>query len=528
MLTLEKIHSQSYRVTAPRGKAKDRDYIFKSLFWKHSKHVEGYIFAQAFRDGRWNGKQNNFSATNIRAGFLRETIETLNQSGEQWTWKDEEKTNEDIIDFEEFKLFCTTLIKTINPSYKKKHGFELAIRDYQINTAYKAVTESIGIVEHATGAGKSLTIAFVIGYLFHTKRIGKLTIMIPRQQLITQFKNDLLDFGFSKDIIGVLFGKKKETEKPITIATYQTLSKLIDTSTGKYFFESQDALIYDEVHTASSKSGTNATLEFKNSKYFFGFTGTLPENELDRDVIHSLFGDVLDSRKLKELNEEYDAVTKVKVGMLEFNYGRKSAMDKIKRGVSQMGWLDEVAFLHDDDEFRNRYILNTIWKTQKLKKNIVVLVKNIAYGEKIFDKLNGVCDNIFCIFGSGKESKELEERDKIVEECRKSDENYIIVTNFQIFAVGINIPNIHQLFLIDAGKSKITVCQSIGRGVRRMNDKNEVFILDCYADLKYSSQHGRKRKKLYEAEGFQIFEKTIYKDEENEVRDRIKKLKKEK
>ena len=78
--------------------------------------------------------------------------------------------------------------------------------------------------------------------------------------------------------------------------------------------------------------------------------------------------------------------------------------------------------------------------------------------------------------------------------------------------------------MIDAGKSKINVAQTIGRGVRKAQDKTDVLILDCSCDLKYGDRHGRKRKKLYVEEGFMVMEKNIYRDEDVKLMQNIKSL----
>jgi superfamily II DNA or RNA helicase len=158
-------------------------------------------------------------------------------------------------------------------------------------------------------------------------------------------------------------------------------------------------------------------------------------------------------------------------------------------------------------------------------RNIIVLVKNIEYGEKMYREIRKRTNqNTYVIFGSGEEKIKLDERDEVIQKCKKSKKPYIIVTNFQIFSMGVNLPNVNLVAMIDAGKSKITVAQTIGRGVRRTGEKNQVFILDCYADLKYSHNHGLKRKKLYRDEGFRVLEKEVTIEEEDTIKN-LKKLK---
>jgi superfamily II DNA or RNA helicase len=529
MITVEKVNAQHYKVIAERGQTQERNAILKRLVFKHRKRQKGYMFTPKYRSGEWDGFINIYSCSNIRAGFIEETINELNESGCEWQWKEEPKnipcSNPEVLryDYEEFKNYCVKVIDTVKESFKEKNGVDLEIRDYQINASYKALCQSLGVVLHATGSGKSLTIAFILGYLLFKNEIDRATIIVPRQQLITQFRSDLIDFGFSENAIGMLFGKKKDLSKTITIATYQTLSGLIDTPSGEDFFRSQGMCICDECHTATTKSVTNSILEFHNADFFFGFTGTLPEDEVGKETLYSMFGYVIDERKLKELNEDYDAVTPVVVGMLEFNYGLKSLMSNARRGSSTSAYHHENEFLQDDWEFRNSEIVDIIIKNKKLGKNIIILIKTISYGERIFKELEKRDkDNVFCIFGSGSQKKDLEERDIIVNDCKEKEDPYIIVSNFAIFSTGINIRNIDMIVFCDGGKSKISIGQSVGRGVRKFTDKDEVLILDCYADLKYSSQHGMKREELYKQEGFKVMKKIIYKDDMKGMSNKLK------
>jgi superfamily II DNA or RNA helicase len=316
-----------------------------------------------------------------------------------------------------------------------------------------------------------------------------------------------------------------QTSRKITVASKDTLVGMIDTPTGDDYFESNHLVICDECHGASSKTVTKCIGAFHNMKFQFGFTGTLPEDELDREIVSSHFGKVLDEKKLKELENKYDAVSNVTVGMLKFNYGKKSFISRTSFDESHNEWVEEVKFIQGDDDFRNPYIVKTIVDNHEKGRNIVVLVKNIEFGEKIYREIRKRTDqNTYVIFGSGEESVKLTERDKIIKKCKKSKKPYIIVTNFQIFSMGVNIPNLNLVAMVDAGKSKITVAQTIGRGVRKTDDKDQVFILDCYADLKYSHNHGLKRKKLYAEEGFKVLEKEVTIEDEDLIKN-IEKLK---
>jgi superfamily II DNA or RNA helicase len=73
----------------------------------------------------------------------------------------------------------------------------------------------------------------------------------------------------------------------------------------------------------------------------------------------------------------------------------------------------------------------------------------------------------------------------------------IIVATYGVAAVGINIPRIFNLVLIEPGKSFVRVIQSIGRGIRKAEDKDHVQIWDVTSTCKFAKRHLTKRKQFY-------------------------------
>jgi superfamily II DNA or RNA helicase len=528
MFILKKNNSQNYSLIAERGKASERDKAVQTIIFRHRKKVPGYQFSGKYKSGIWDGAVYNFKPSSIRAGFLQETIEHLNTFQVPWKWENNKSPDflpfyiDNEFDQNEFSNFCSTYIGSLSKTFKEKVGRELEVRDYQISSAFKALTQKLGIILHSTGSGKSFTISIILAFLFYKKLITKAVIIVPRQSLTTQFKNDLITFGFDESKIGLVLSSQKQTSRPITIIMNQSLRMMEETSIETDFLNLVDFVVCDEVHTAAAKTVTNSIIKFKNSKYFLGFTGTLPESELDRDIINSLFGYVIDEQNVKDLSG--DVLAEVTVGILTFNYGTKAKESRKIRSESTRGWNEEVNFLQNDDSFRNKHITNIVYQNYLKGGKIIVLVKNTEYGLKLFKKLSDLgVKNIFWIEGS----VSLKERDTIIETCRNSKEEYVIVTNFSIFSVGINIPNIDLVIFADSSKSKITVAQSIGRGIRKTSTKTKVNILDCSCDLKYGAKHGRKRKQLYQDEGFKVVEKIIsIDDENNELANKINNLRK--
>ena len=90
----------------------------------------------------------------------------------------------------------------------------------------------------------------------------------------------------------------------------------------------------------------------------------------------------------------------------------------------------------------------------------------------------------------------LQDRKDQYEEIGEAD-NKVLIATYGVASVGINIPRIFNLILIEPGKSFIRVIQSIGRGIRKAKDKDFVQIWDITSTCKFAKRHLTQRKKFY-------------------------------
>jgi superfamily II DNA or RNA helicase len=147
---------------------------------------------------------------------------------------------------------------------------------------------------------------------------------------------------------------------------------------------------------------------------------------------------------------------------------------------------EELKYLVTNKD-RMKYISKLI-KTISESGNTLVLVNRIDSGKFLVDELEG---SVF-ISGAVKTKDRKDEYDEI-----KTSDNKIIVATFGVAAVGINIPRIFNLVLLEPGKSFVRVIQSIGRGIRKAEDKDFVQIWDLTSTCKWAKRHLTERKKFY-------------------------------
>ena len=86
--------------------------------------------------------------------------------------------------------------------------------------------------------------------------------------------------------------------------------------------------------------------------------------------------------------------------------------------------------------------------------------------------------------------------------------NSILVASYGTCSTGINIKNIHNIIFTSPSKSVIRVLQSIGRGLRKSNQKDKVMVYDiadnlCYKKWRnHTMRHLDERVKIYNNEKF--------------------------
>ena len=120
--------------------------------------------------------------------------------------------------------------------------------------------------------------------------------------------------------------------------------------------------------------------------------------------------------------------------------------------------------------------------------NTLILVDRISAGELLNQSIP---DSVF-ISGSTKNPERKEHYDEV-----STAKNKVIIATYGVASVGINIPRIFNLVLIEPGKSFVRVIQSIGRGIRKAEDKDNVQIWDITSSCKFAKRHLTQRKKFY-------------------------------
>jgi len=345
--------------------------------------------------------------------------------------------------------------------------------------------------EVATGAGKTIMTAA----LSHTiENYGRSIVIVPNKSLVVQTEADYINLGLD---VGVYFGDRKELGHTHTICTWQSLNYLVKNKDDidnaeklQTFMEDLICIIIDEVHQAKADVlKTMLTGLFANVPIRWGLTGTIPKEQFASQSLFVSIGPVINKLAASELQDRgVLANCHVNIVQLQDHVEFTNYQSELKHLLEDKTRLDTIAQL----------ILNV-----KETGNTLVLVDRVNAGKELIDRLPDA------VFVSG-ETK-LTERKEEYDEFATSDDKVAVAT-YGVAAVGINIPRIFNLVLVEPGKSFVRVIQSIGRGIRKAEDKDFVQIWDITSSCKFSKRHLTKRKEFYREANYPFsIEKLQYK-----------------
>jgi superfamily II DNA or RNA helicase len=355
-------------------------------------------------------------------------------------------------------------------------GQPIVLRDYQVEVINKFLHAPQSIQEIATGAGKTIITATLSKLC---EPYGRTVIIVPNKSLVTQTEEDYKNIGVD---VGVYYGDRKQLNRTHTICTWQSLNNLMKaskdglaTTTMSEFAEDVACVIVDEVHMAKADVLKQLlTGPFAHCTIRWGLTGTVPKEDYNQKSLSVSIGQVAHRISASELQDK-GILANCHVNIIQ-----------TEDFVAYKTYQEEQKYL-TTTKTRMGFVANEI-KDIAQSGNTLILVNYVKTGEL----LEELIDDAVFVSGKTKVQDRKEEYDEI-----KTASNKIIIATYGVAAVGINIPRIFNLVLIEPGKSFVRVIQSIGRGIRKAQDKDHVQIWDITSTAKFAKRHLTARKKFY-------------------------------
>ncbi len=447
----------------------------KHLVNKFKYQIPYARYLPAYKLGRWDGTVSFFGLGGTTyVSMLEEVLVELDNKGVYVEVEDLREQTQ--LKFNKINENYWKDQGTVWPEGHQMAGEPIVLRDYQLDVVNNFLANPQALQEVATGAGKTIITA-TLSHL--CEPYGRSLVIVPNKSLVTQTEEDYRNCDLD---VGVYYGDRKELGHTHTICTWQSLNILSKKTknheaaiTFQEAMEDVKCIIVDEVHQAKADVLKQLlTQNFAHVPIRWGLTGTIPKEQFEFQGIRAGLGEVIGQISAKELQDK---------GVLANCHVNIVQTDDVQAFGN---YQEELKYLTTNEK-RIEWVASLVEKIAQ-NGNTLVLVDRISAGNMLQSNI----ENSTFVSGVTKTDERKEHYDEI-----KTATNKVIIATYGVAAVGINIPRIFNLVLIEPGKSFVRVIQSIGRGIRKAEDKDHVQIWDITSRCKFAKRHLTQRKKFY-------------------------------
>lgn len=464
-------------------------------------------------------------------GLWKEAVKAMESEGIEYTIDNIDEMIDRGIDQVKLNTFVELLLDGVTTDT----GDQIAPRDYQFESAYRALKYKYCTQELATSAGKTIIFYIYICYLKAKRHINKngkkALIVVPKVGLLNQtydafvkeYNNGLIELNIMR--LGDKYKFKKELfdDCELLITTYQSLSNIEDPQLYKQF----NVVCIDEAHSASGASISTILKLSTNARYRFGLSGTISvKTEYSQQFkVQEYLGPlclIVTSSFLQE--NGYSPNIEIKMLKLIHPMNKEiGKMDLLRQSYKTTGlpegYVDAKEFGKAMFEMEKQYLYTSERRLQvignlvrKLPGNTLILFNNIkdGYGVRIQEAVQQVKEKVYYIDGS----VETDDRADF-QQSMEANEGVVIVASYGTFSTGLNLKRLHNIIFAESSKSEITIRQSIGRGMRKYFEKNLVYVFDLCDEFEgvtvpnYMMEHAKVRESIYSNHKFVYSERDV-------------------
>ncbi|MFA5023377.1 MAG: DEAD/DEAH box helicase [Patescibacteria group bacterium] len=464
--------------------------IIKHLDSILSYWVLGHEYTKAFRKGWWDNKAGKWNRWDGKRHLLTDKLKfhtgLLNKV--KIILKNEGVAFEEIDNRKQILFNDPIVIQNIE------------IREYQTRVLEVALREKGGIIQAATGSGKSVMIAQLIANM-NVKTMIYVTGIDLLYQMHEMFEKVL------KMKIGII-GDGQADVKRINICTVWTASAVL----GKKYVPMDDEdysrkedvksinknrivkaikeaelAIFDECHMLATDTLQLINNTSCSARYKYGFSGTPWRDDNADLLLESVCGKTIIEITASELIKDNYLVAPT---IYFVDVPKKDNISDQYQSI----YKEYIV----ENEVRNDKIIKSAIKLVDAGRKVLILVKNIKHGDILLEQLE---DKYVTYFAKG--DVESSERNRIRKDFIKGDIQIIIAS--VIFDQGIDLPILDALILAGSGKSSGRALQRLGRVIRPFPNKKDAIVVDFIDNAKYLLNHTAERIKIYRTEsGFKI------------------------
>jgi superfamily II DNA or RNA helicase len=457
--------------------------------WMGENDLEVIKKRETTFDNAWNGKSLNFITRPL-------SIKNLNR-----------------LSIRPEKRFQNTIVKNKDHKIDEKHEIKRIDKwSFQEQAVNIFLEKKVGILEMATGTGKTRTTFKIIDKLLSQKIINKIVIQMKGKELLDQWIKELNEWKLYKDeSIRTLRQdmEKKDVEKflsnfqndsvDVLFISQSFLPNLLNQIKNQNL--SNMLIVHDEIHNLPTENMLSKIKGLqKNIKYRLGLSATVKDEYDNENRTNRLFeevGPIIFTFGLEEA---------IKKGILvPFNFDFKKyelTETEQKEKKDWIVWRDKqiklkkLSDVEINEIFRrevskiNKKAINKIKLLDdyvKTKPNLLekcfIFVLEMEYGNLLLNKLIKHMPEIKTHYDEHADKKNL------IEFARG---NLKCIINCKKLSEGINMKSLSNIVLVSS-ESKRQLIQRLGRVLRideENNPNKKAFVLDFIEDKQYDNMSG--------------------------------------
>lgn len=468
---------------------------YRRLFFAMKLKVEGYRFMPAYKYGEWDGtiEYLHYKSGLVKLGLYKKTLQIINDCNIEVDFLDDKIVENRFTGFPREEI-----VEFLKAQKVYSKGSPLLPRDYQLESVIQALTQKRLLVQSPTSSGKSLIIYFIIKFLLPQIQ-GKVLLIVPTTNLVNQMFADFADYENANKVAWAetSTNKKHTGAAQVFISTWQSVIR----QKNREWWSQFDVLMVDEAHHCKATSLNKISDNLPNAEFRFGFSGSINENWKDTSfwTIVAQFGRIYTTTTTKSLIAEKQ-IASAKVVLVE--------LDHTSERIPRLEYQNELKYICSSPK-RNKVIESIV---SNATGNTLVLFSLVQiHGKVLYEDFKKAFPQRTILYVSGE--VEAEEREQ-VRQYTENNNNVVIIASYQTFSTGVNIKNLHNVIFASPTKSFTRVVQSIGRGLRKSDTKDECTIYDLFDLLygtpdkmrrtNYTYRHFLNRLEIYKREGFPI------------------------
>jgi len=358
------------------------------------------------------------------------------------------------------------------------------LREDQLSHILSMGFHGRGVLQGFTGMGKSM-LAMGLMIAYPKERI---LFLAHTTGLISQLAEDMEAFGCF-NFTAIYANKKWNPNARIWLATRQSIANMLSELQINKF----GVVICDECHHISDFNGQYAEILSKfDAPIRCGLTATVPKDYTrKRLAMESFLGPVIASFTIQE-GSDLNLLAEPKICIRKIPFSAE---------VRNLKRYPEVYY--HGVKFREDANMLKVEDARELVSHglsVLVFVTNIDHGELLQRMLR---ENLNCFVPFIKGDISTDNRDTLKESMKKKEVKCIVAN--VVWREGINIPSLDVMINASSSKEEIQTLQTVGRGLRKTADKEEVLIIDYFDSSHYFLiNHFGERLSTYMNEGWEF------------------------